>query len=314
MKFTKLIGLIAAPFTPMKKDGSINPGLIRHYADHLKMNGVSGVFVCGTTGEGMLLTLKERETITEHWIAEQTEEFKVIVHVGTTSSGQSAELAKHAQESGAYAIGCMGPMFLKPERVEELVVFCAEVAVGAPNLPFYYYHIPTVSGVNLSMPKFLQKAKGSIPSLVGIKFTYSDAMEMMQCLTADNGKWDILHGLDEELISGLGIGISGAVGSTYNYIAPVYHELIKAFEGRDINAARYYQCLSLKFIDILKRYGGGVAGGKPVMKFVGIDCGPLRAPVYNLSEEESAAYFKKLENIGFFDWAAGDFNPKIPGE
>ncbi len=112
MEFTKLMGLIAAPFTPMKKNGSINPNIIKHYAAHLKMNGVSGVFVCGTTGEGMLLTLKERETFAEHWIAEQTEEFKVIVHVGTTSSRQSAELAKHSQEAGAYAIGCMAPMFL----------------------------------------------------------------------------------------------------------------------------------------------------------------------------------------------------------
>ncbi len=87
---------------------------------------------------------------------------------------------------------------------------------------------------------------------------------------------------------------------------------MKAFERGDLKVARYNQELSVKFISILKRYGGGVAGNKPVMKFMGIDCGQLRAPVYNLSEEESAAYFRELENIGFFDWTVDNFNPKIP--
>lgn len=222
----------------MKANGEINPVLIPAYAEKLKADAIKGVFICGTTGEGMLMTSDERKTITEQWIKEQTEDFKVIVHVGTTSAKQSKELAVHAQNSGAYAIGCMGPVFLKPDRTEELIDFCAEIAAGAPALPYYYYHIPLVTGVNLSMIEFLQKAAQKIPNLAGIKFTHNDFMEMQQCLQLDKGKWDILHGFDEVLLAGLAFGAEGAVGSTYNFMAPLYNQIIADFNNGNIEAAR----------------------------------------------------------------------------
>src|SRR6056297_3875773 len=191
MKIKKITGLIAAPFTPMNSDGSLNTEIISKYADKLKNDQLSGVFICGTTGEGMLMTNEERKEVAEKWIAEQTSSFKVIVHIGTTSSKQSNDLAAHAQSAGAYAVGCMGPIFLKPGRIEELLGFCSDVAKGAPELPFYYYHIPSISGINLSMSEFIKQASIHIPNFTGIKFTDNNFMEMQQCLNMDNGKWDI---------------------------------------------------------------------------------------------------------------------------
>ncbi|MDD4192746.1 MAG: dihydrodipicolinate synthase family protein [Mangrovibacterium sp.] len=298
----KLKGLIAAPFTPMREDGSLNLEIITPYAAKLKREGVSGVFVCGTTGEGMLMSPDERMAVAGCWVKEQTPGFKVIVHVGTTASVQSKKLAEHAQKIGAYAVGCMGPVFLRPENVNDLVRFCAEVASGAPDLPFYYYHIPTVSGVFLPMKEFLEKGGTAIPNLAGIKFTHRNMMEMLQCIQMDEGKWDILHGFDEELLCGLSMGATAAIGSTYNYIAPLYQNLISAFMKGDIETARNCQYQSVRFIDILIRYGGGVIGGKPVMKFFGLDCGPLRAPAKNLTSEELIRYEKELNSIGFFEW------------
>jgi N-acetylneuraminate lyase len=298
----KLEGLIAAPFTPMFEDGSLNLGLIAPYAAKLKNDGVSGVFICGTTGEGMLMEPEERKAVAEEWAKEQTQDFKVIVHVGTTSYKQSKKLAGHAQAIGASAVGCMGPMFLKPSSVEDLISFCAKVAAGAPELPFYYYHIPTVSEVWLPMPEFLKKAQAVIPNLAGIKFTHRNMMEMMQCIKADGGKWDILHGFDEELLGGLTVGAQAAIGSTFNYLAAMYLKLIEAFKKGDLETARAYQYQSIRFVEILIRYGGGVIGGKPVMKMLGLDCGPLRAPARNLTTEEFTQYEKELKDIGFFKW------------
>ncbi len=298
----KLKGLIAAPFTPMIEDGSLNLEVIAPYAAKLKKDGVNGVFICGTTGEGMLMSPEERMSVAEAWVREQTPGFKVIVHVGTTAYVQSKELAEHAQKIGAYAVGCMGPVFLKPSGTDDLVRFCAKVASGAPDLPFYYYHIPSVSCVDLSMPEFLEKAGEIIPNLAGIKFTHHNMMEMLQCIQLEDGKWDILHGFDEVLLCGLSMGARAAVGSTYNYIASVYQKIIDAFQAGDLETARKYQYQVVRFIDILIRYGGGVIGGKPVMKLIGLDCGPLRAPARNLSPEEMKQYEKELEKIGFFEW------------
>lgn len=294
----KIKGLIAAPYTPFNNDGTVNPEMISVYAKKLKEDNVKGVFVCGTTGEGMFMTLAERKIVAEEWIKYQDDNFKVIVHVGTTSGKQSAELAEHAQQKGAYAIGCMGPVFLQPGRVEELVDFCAEVASVAPELPFYYYHIPSISGINLSMSTFLEMAKTKIPTLAGIKFTDNNLMELQQCVNMNDGKWDILHGFDELLLAGLSLGVDGAVGSTYNYIAPLYNMIIEDFENGRLEDARLKQAFSVKVVEILIKYKGALVAGKALMKATGVDCGPNRLPLQNLTETEYESLVKEMEDLG----------------
>ncbi|QGY44273.1 hypothetical protein GM418_11585 [Maribellus comscasis] len=301
MKLKKINGLIAAPFTPMNEDGSINLTVIEKYAEKLKKDGLKGVFICGTTGEGMLLTNSERKTITKKWLEQQTDDFKIIVHVGTTSAKQSGELAIHAQKSGAYAIGSMGPVFLKPTQTEELVDFCAEVAGAAPDLPFYYYHIPSVSGVTLSMVEFLQKAAPVIPNLAGIKFTHNNFMEMQQCLQLDDGKWDILSGFDEMLLAGLAFGAKGTVGSTYNFMAPLYNQIINAFKNKNLAEARAMQNKTVQIINILLKYNGAVVAGKALMKSVGIDCGKCRVPLRNMTEIEYNNFINEIKSVGFYN-------------
>jgi N-acetylneuraminate lyase len=297
MKFEKTDGLIAAPFTPYLPDGEINTEIIQDYAEKLKRDGLIGVFICGTTGEGMLLTNEERKTLTEKWVEYSSKEFKVIVHVGTTSSKQSKDLAMHAQKIGAYAIGSMGPLFLKPAKVEELVAYCADLASGAPELPFYYYHIPSISGVDLSMTEFIQGASIQIPNFRGIKYTYNNFMEMQQCMKMDDGKWDILHGYDELLLAGLALGAKGAVGSTYNYIAPLYNQIIADFENGHIDEAREKQATSVKVVEVLLKYGGSVVAGKALMKHFGLDCGPCRLPLKNLNEKSYQDLSNEIDSI-----------------
>lgn len=298
--FQKVKGLVAAPFTPMLPNGEINPEIIKPYAGKLKADGLSGVFVCGTTGEGMFMTTEERKEVAESWLIEQTNDFKVIVHVGTTSVRESKLLAEHAQKTGAFAIGCMGPMFLKPAGINKLIDFCAEVASGAPGLPFYYYHIPSVSGIDLSMTEFIRAASKEIPDFAGVKFSDNDFMEMQKILNLDNGKWDILHGSDEILMAGLSFGVQGAVGSTYNYAGPLYLKLINEFQKGKIENARKYQLKSVEMVDVLMKNKGAIVAGKAMMKAVGIDCGPCRLPLSNLSEEQYENLVNEMKDIGFF--------------
>ena len=297
MKFEKINGLIAAPYTPFLPNGEINTEIIPEYAGKLKNDGLKGVFICGTTGEGMLLTNEERKSVAEKWVEHNSMEFKVIVHVGTTSSKQSKGLAKHAQQIGAYAIGSMGPLFLKPGKLEELVAFCAELASGAPELPFYYYHIPSVSGIDLSMPDFINSASSQIPNFRGIKYTHNNFMEMQQCMKLDDGKWDILHGFDELLLAGLALGAKGAVGSTYNYMAPLYNKIIADFENGRIDEAREKQAVSVKVVEVLLKYGGAVVAGKALMKHSGLDCGPCRLPLKNLDEKSYKDLTNEMDSI-----------------
>ena len=302
MNLFKTEGLIPATYTPLHPDGSLNTDLIPAYAKHLKAAGVAGVFICGTTGEGLLLNLEARKALAEAWAPHGDAGFRVMVHVGAAACKDACELAAHAQAVGANAIGAMGPNFLPPNRLNELIVWCREVAAAGGELPFYYYHIPQVSGVQASMIGFLQEAQQQIPTLAGIKYSHPDLMELAQCVAADAGRWDILFGRDEILISGMALGIRGAVGSTYNYMAPHFLRIIAAYDAGDHALALELQVKAIAAIDLLIRYGGGVGGGKPLMKLIGLDCGPVCRPVRPLSDRELLDYERALRAIGFFEW------------
>ncbi|MDQ1316646.1 MAG: Dihydrodipicolinate synthetase [Candidatus Poribacteria bacterium] len=298
-----LTGLIAATFTPMHEDGSININVIDKQAESLIANGVSGAFICGTNGESMSLTIEERMAIAERWVDVAGKNLSIIVHVGHNCLSDCKEMALHAQKIGAKAVAAVAPSFFKPASVNDLVDFCAEIAVSAPALPFYYYHIPSVSGVNLPMIEFLERAKERIPNLAGIKFSYENLMDFSQCLNLDNERFDMLFGKDEVLLSAMILGAKGAVGSTYNFSAPLYHLVMTAYQAGDIETAKAEQWNAVKMVAVLIKYGG-ISTGKAIMKMIGIDCGPVRLPLRNLSREQYDKAYAELSDIGFFSYCS----------
>ena len=297
-------GLIAAPFTPFGKGGEINFGTIEKLAASLVSNKVAGAFVCGTTGEGVSMTTAERMRVAERWQACAGKRLRVIVLVGHTSLGDSRALAAHAQKIGAAAIGCMAPYCFKPARADDLVAFCAEVAQAAPDLPFYYYHIPCVTGVTVPAFDFLRAAADRIPNLAGVKFTHENLMDFAACVRWEGGRFDALFGRDEMLLSGLAAGACGAIGSTYNYAAPIYHRILSAFAHGDLAAAQEAQSRANAMIAVLIRYGGMPPAGKAFMKVIGLDCGGARLPLRALTDDQFEALRAEAEAVGFFGFAS----------
>ena len=297
-------GLVAAPFTPFKKNGAVDFEMIERLAASLAANRVAGAFVCGTTGEGVSMTTAERMKVAERWQACAGKKVRVIVHVGHTSLGDSRALAAHAQKIGVAAIGCMAPYCFKPSKAEDLAAFCAEVAAAAPELPFYYYHIPCVTGVTIPAFDFLRAAADKIPNLAGIKFTHENLMDFAACVRFEGGRYDALFGRDEMLLAGLAVGARGAIGSTYNYAAPIYHRVLSAFARGDLDAARAAQDRANAMIGVLIRYGGMPPAGKAFMKAIGLDCGGSRLPLRTLTDEQFEALKAEAESVGFFDFAS----------
>lgn len=297
--YRRLTGLIAPPFTAMHDDGSLNLDMIEKQAEALVESGVVGVFVCGTTGESMSLTVEERMRIAERWREVAGQELTVIVHVGHTCLSDCKALAEHAQRIGADAIAAMGPCFFKPGTVEDLVSFCLEIASAAPKTPFYYYHIPSMTGVRFAMGDFLEAAVDRIPTLAGIKFTYEDLMDFGRCLRFGGGRFNMLFGRDEMLLASLAIGGRGAVGTTYNFAAPIYRRIIESYEAGDMEGAQEAQALACDMIAIIHRFGG-LSAMKAVMRMIGIDCGPARLPLAGLPQSRYEELYTELERIDLF--------------
>jgi N-acetylneuraminate lyase len=301
MKHVPLTGLIAAPFTPFHPDGSLNLAMIEQQAGALITNRVTGAFVCGTTGEGASLTTEERQQVAERWREVVKTDLRVIVHVGHVGLEDCRILAAHAQKIGADAIGCFAPFFFRPSTVDDLVQFCAEVAKAAPDLPFYYYHMPAMTGVNFAMADFLSAASPRIPNLAGVKFTHENLMDFQHCLGLEDGRFDMVFGRDEVLLGALATGTRAAIGSTYNFAAPVYHRLMAAFAAGDMAAARAEQLRSIQLIRLLASYGF-MGAAKATMKLIGVDVGPARLPNRTLDPQQTAYLKADLERLGFFGW------------
>ena len=302
-KHNRLNGLIAAPFTPMLPDKSVNWDMIPKLVDWLAGNGVTAAFICGTTGEGFSLSTEERMRLAECWLKSAANKLKVVVHVAHNSLDESRRLAAHAEQNGADAIASIGPTFFRPNSVEQLVDFCAPVAAAAPGVPFYYYHMPAMTGVNLPMIDFLRHGSKRIPNLAGIKFTDENLMSYTQCLNFEDGRFNLLFGRDEILLAALALGATGAVGSTYNYAAPLYVQIMQDFAAGNLAAAETGQAKARAFIDVMNRYGG-LAAGKAIMKFVGVDCGPVRLPLRSLTPTQETNFRRELEQVGFFGYAS----------
>jgi len=298
----KIEGLIAATFAAFNGDGSLNLNIIPRITDKMVEDGLTGVFICGTNGEGPNLTVEERMQVAEAYVKAARKRLLVLVHVGHTSIAESRKLAFHAQQIGADAISSVAAFYFKPASVKILVDSMAEIASAAPKLPFYYYHIPALTGMHMDMVEFLKLSEDVIPNLAGIKYTASTLHEYQACLNYKNGKYDILFGYDEMLLGALAVGAKGAVGSTYTFCAPIYLRIIEMYHKNEQEGARNLQMISVEMVRCIVKYAP-IPAQRAIMKMIGFELGPCRLPLLSLTDKEYEELKTAITPIVSFDFA-----------
>lgn len=298
--------IFAATYTPLKHDLSLNVEIVPTYSNYLQENKVRGIFINGSTGDFVSLSTDERMRVLEAW-SKYKGELTLINHVGTTSLEEAKRLAFHSQGK-ADAIAAIAPYYFTPSSVEQLVHYCAEIAKCAPELPFYYYHLPVLTGVNFNMVTFLEKATEEIDNFQGIKFTENDLVAFQQ--TNDSaGEKELFFGVDEAFLPSLAAGAKGWVGSTFNHLMPLYESIADQFYDNNFAEARHLQSFVIKFVQILSSSGSFNGGGKSFMKSLGIDCGPSRFPHPTLADKELSTIYSKFETLGISNYLSK--NPKV---
>lgn len=296
-------GLIAAPYTPFDAaTGDLNLDVIEAYAENLVRSGVTGVFICGTTGEGVSLTIDERFAVAQRWTDVARSSLNIIVHVGDLSQRNSMTLAAHAKKVKAAGVAAMPAFFFKPTGAAQALEFCRPIAEAAGELPFYYYHIPSMNGVSLSVVDLLTMGKERVPNLRGVKYTHPDLMEFQRLQAIFGSGFELAWGVDEVLLGALAVGATAAVGSTYNYAAPLYRRMIAAHRNNDLAEARGCSAKVAEMVAVLLKHGG-VRTGKATMQMIGIDCGPTRAPIAPLVGDEYDSVHATYEKMGVLSTA-----------
>ncbi len=296
MSHTPFAGLVPAVLTPFTPNGDLSLSGVEPLARKLVADGVCAVFAGGTTGEFASLTTDERIALAARWsdVLKGTA-VRLVVHVGANSLHDARALAAHAQGLGAAAIAAVAPSYFKPKSLDVLIEWCAQLASAAPGTPFYFYDIPVLTGVALPMVEFLERAPARVPTLAGVKFTNPDLMTLQRLLRA--GGFDVLYGMDEQLLAALVLGANGAVGSGYNFAAPLYNRLIAAVRANDLATARDLQYRGVQLVEVLARYGY-LSAAKELLRSKGIDLGPVRLPNTDLTADARAALRRELGALG----------------
>lgn len=288
-------GINPAMFTPLTDDGgAISPDRVKRLLEFLLPQGISGLFVCGSTGEGVLMSPAEREQVAEIVLAEVAGQIPVMVHVGAAATRDSVRLAKHAEAHGAASVSSIPPF---PFKISNASVYEHWRQIGAAtDLPLWIYYIPAMVGFRTDGSDLSQLL--AIPNLVGLKFTDTDFYVMRNLIDLSEGKLRILSGPDQLCLPAQVMGATGAIGSTYNWMAPLYVKLFRAWQQRDLETARQCQYQANSFIRLIHAYEL-IAGQKVIMEYLGVPVGPTRHPIQPVSETERRELFAELDRLEF---------------
>lgn len=299
MPYPRHTGLFAAGYTPMNSRGDVNLEPIGLMVEWLLKRNIAGFYVCGSTGEGMSLTTAERYQVAEAYIKAAAGRVPVFVQVGHNSLREAQNLAAHAQQAGATAVSATCPSYFKITNVPMLVESMAEVASAAADLPFYYYHIPSMTGAKLDMVEFLTQASGRIPNLAGIKFTSTEVHELHECLRFEGGRYEMMWGCDEMWLSALVVGCRAAIGSTYNIASPLYHRIRMAYDEGRLGEAAELQAQAVAMVKMIYAYPFHSAM-KAILNRLGFDVGQCRLPQASLAESQLTELKRRIDSMPLF--------------
>lgn len=290
----KFKGIIPALITPYDDKGEISDPAARKLVRHLLNKRVDGFYLSGSTGEGFLQSVSERERFLEIVVDEVQGSVPVIAHVGAMDTATCVELTKHAARTGADAVSSVAPFYYKHGQ-EQVRGHYLEIA-SAADIPLIIYHFPAMTGVQSTVRFYEELSKEN--NIIGVKFTSKDTFELQQLLEACGPDFRVFNGPDECLLAGLAVGCCGAIGSTYNIMPELFVELYRKFQAGELDEARRLQAKANRVIAELLKYDF-IAFEREILKLQGIEVGPPRKPIQQLTEEERSQIRLFAERIDY---------------
>ncbi len=297
----KFYGVYVALLTPFDENGNVDEKRLKNLVKFLISKGIDGLYVCGGTGEGLLMDIEERKKVAEIVKEEVEEKIKIIIHIGgALNTKNSIELAKHSEKIKVDAISSIPPIYYK-FSFDEIYNYYYQLA-NSTNLPFLIYYIPETTGINLKNEEFLRF--GEIKNIIGLKYTNSDLYLLQDLILKMKSKWIAFSGPDELFLPALNMGVVGCIGSTQNILPEIFVEIYKNFKEGDIKRAIELQKRVTIAVSLLKKYGG-ITSWKIALKFRGVDAGYAREPFLKDLPDKIKEKFKKEWKREFPEFSEG---------
>jgi len=285
-------GIFPAVVTPRDANGDFCATTFGSLVDRLYGAGVHGLYVCGNTGEGYVMSDDQRKRVTEAAVSASSGKGRVIVHVGAAREAEAVALARHAFDAGADAVSSMPP-YVQGYGFPDVFGYYSRLA-GATALPLFIYYIPVVTGRAFTLEE-MGRLLG-IDSVAGLKFTDYN-FYMMEGLLAHASQPHVFNGHDEVMVAGMAMGAQAGIGSYYNILPGRMLEIYRAMREDDLAEARRIQAEVNQVIRAVGQFGHAV-GMRTVLKHQGIDCGPPARPATGLSREAEEDLKRAVEETG----------------
>ena len=295
-------GAWPALITPANADDTANLTALRELVDYMLSKKVDGLYLCGGTGEGLLLAPKDRRSVVETVMDQVGDRIPVIVHVGSISTREAMALACHAQEKGTAGVSSVLPVYLG--GLEATYRHYGAIAASAPDIPF----LPYLFGGQIDATSLMKELLCRIPNVGGAKYTGPNMYEIAQIidlgddLPQDRG-WTIFSGMDEQCIFAAMMNAPGNIGSTLNVMPGPYRKMRECYDAGDIAQALSLQKQANRLTAVMIDHGV-TAAMRVAMKLLGIDCGPPRLPQEPVSPEKEEIMRAELEEAGLAALAA----------
>ena len=266
-------GVFAALFTPLDENDCISEKMLREHVSWLAERGVAGVYLCGSTGQGPLLSVAERKQLAE-WVKDEAGgRLKIIAHVAAVSTRDAQELVRHANELGLDGLSSLMPLF-GAVSTDEIIEFYRDLNRDS-SLPFLMYM--KFGESMLEHSDLVRIREAGIPNLSGFKFTHPNFFAMQRALLAAGGEWIALSGPDELSLPALTMGASGSIGMTQNALPEVFVAIYEAFRKGEIRRAMALQEGVTRIVSIYRRTSG-LHAAKTILSLRGLPLSCCRRP------------------------------------
>ena len=289
MKYAKYKGIFPAFYACYDSEGNVSSQATKDFVEYLIGKGVAGLYVGGSSGECIYLSVEERKQTLEAVMEVAKGRIAIIAHVACNNTKDSQELARHAESLGVDAIAAIPPIYFRlPERA--IAKYWNDISAAAPNTDFVIYNIPQLAGVALTLSLFDEMLKN--PRVIGVKnssMPIQDIQMFKRQAAINNKEVVVFNGPDEQFVGGRIIGADGGIGGTYGVMPELFVKLNSLIESGDFeNAGKLQDDIDEVIYTMCSANGNMYAVAKAALKKLsGLDLGGVRAPLLNLSDEDN---------------------------
>ncbi|MEK5440834.1 dihydrodipicolinate synthase family protein [Fredinandcohnia sp. FSL W7-1320] len=286
-------GVFVAMYSAYDDAGEVCEERVKNLSRSYVNSGVTGLYVGGSSGEGILQTTEERKRVVEAVMQEVGRELTIIVHVGANSTEESRELAIHAEKCGAHAISAVPAIYYRLS--EQSVEKHWQEIIDSTSLPFIIYNIPQTTGFNLTQSLFQKMAAQE--KVIGIKMSGESVYELQQFKANSGKEFLVFNGPDEQYLGGRIMGADGGIGGTYGVMPELFCTLDKLYRANEFEKAQKLQFEINSVIKKLLSYPSLYGACKYILSLRNIETGSPRLPLLPVVQQDYASLSELNDRI-----------------